>query len=112
MARPLTTAALDETFLPDKLLTLDPHELLLQAEERRAFERRLNCLQNCLQKLSPPDRELVIEYYQGTGSAKIENRQDMAERFGIALKTLRNKTSKLRSELAECARHCLKAAGQ
>jgi DNA-directed RNA polymerase specialized sigma24 family protein len=67
----------------------------------------LTCLEHCLQKLPPPDRDLLLAYYQGTGSAKIENRQQLAARFGISLKTLRNKTSRLRSDLALCVRNCL-----
>jgi DNA-directed RNA polymerase specialized sigma24 family protein len=107
LAHPVTTEALEDARLSPH--TADPHELLVQAEERCAFERRLHCLEICLQKLAAPDRELLIAYYQGTGSAKIENRQDLANRFRITLKTLRNKTSKLRSGLVECVRRCLGA---
>mgnify|MGYP000893565519 CR=1 FL=1 len=107
VARPVLNQPLDDPLPLDKQISLNPHELLMQAEDRRAFEHRLNCLEKCLLKLPPQDRDLMLAYYQGTGSAKIENRQDLATQFGISLKTLRNKTSKLRSELATCVRNCL-----
>jgi DNA-directed RNA polymerase specialized sigma24 family protein len=107
LAHPATFQSLDAPLPIEKQLVPDPYNLLLRAEERSAFEQRLTCLEHCLQKLPPPDRDLLLAYYQGTGSAKIENRQELAARFGISLKTLRNKTSRLRSDLALCVRNCL-----
>lgn len=111
-AQKITLESLDETPLSDKHRMPDPHEVLLQTEERHAFERRLYCLEQCLQKLSVGDRELMIEYYQGTGSIKLENRQELTVRFGITHKTLRNKTSTLRRVLAVCVRDCLDATAR
>lgn len=110
VAHPVTTQSLDDFLPPDKHHIPDPHELLTQAQEQRAFEQRLTCLERCLQTLPPKDRDLMLAYYQGTGSTKIENRQDLAAQYGISLKTLRNKTSRLRCELAVCVRNCLAEA--
>lgn len=107
VAHPVTLQPLDDFFPPDKQHVPSPHELFTQREEQQAFEQRLICLERCLQTLPPKDRDLMLAYYQGTGSAKIENRQDLAAQFGISLKTLRNKTSHLRSALAICVRACL-----
>ncbi|MBL8203259.1 MAG: hypothetical protein JNM09_03455 [Blastocatellia bacterium] len=109
LAHPVTTQPLDEAPSLDKHHSPDPHELLMQAEEQRTAEQRLRCLESCLQRLPSQDRDLMLAYYQGTGGAKIENRQDLAARFGITLKTLRNKTSLLRGELALCLHRCLGA---
>jgi DNA-directed RNA polymerase specialized sigma24 family protein len=111
-AQPIILESWEETPPPHQPHLPDPHELLLEAEDRRAFERRLQCLEHCLQTLSVPDRELMVEYYQGSGGLKIENRQELAARFGITHKTLRNKTSKLRRELAECVQDCLAPRSQ
>src|ERR1041385_2934653 len=35
-------------------------------------EDRLDCLRNCLQTLSPDNRELILQYYQGEKGAKIQ----------------------------------------
>lgn len=109
IAQPVSTQSLDDSLLPDKQRSPDPHEMLLQLEEQQDIEQRLLCLETCLQKLPEKDRDLMLAYYQGTGSAKIENRQEIAAQFGISLKTLRNKTSRLRGELAICVRYCLTA---
>ena len=95
---------LDETFSNQQSSALNPHEILEQRLEQRDLELRRTHLNRCLESLSAKDRELLIEYYQDTGAAKIENRQALAERFSISPKTLRNKTVLLRGKLADCVR--------
>ncbi len=109
LARPVMIESLDEVMPPRHSLTPDAHELLLEAERRAASEQRLACLEKCLQWLTPQERELIIEYYQGTGGEKIENRQALAARFGISLKTLRNKTTLLRNSIADGVRDCMES---
>src|SRR5262249_2838809 len=46
-------------------------------------ESRLTCLRNCLQTLSADNRELILQYYQGEKSEKIQNRKKLIERLGI-----------------------------
>ncbi|MBS1811743.1 MAG: hypothetical protein JST84_26515 [Acidobacteria bacterium] len=104
LARPLNTETLDEALLSEKNVTPTPHELLETEASEREYLQRLQCLELCLQKLPAKDRKLLLAYYQGTGSAKIENRQELAAQFNISLKTLRNKTSKLRGDIAECVK--------
>ncbi|MFN7929585.1 MAG: hypothetical protein U0Y68_16895 [Blastocatellia bacterium] len=108
-ARPLVTEAL-ESSTSHPALTLNPQQMLEERENMALTERRLQCLGRCLQSLTAADRELLLAYYQGTGSNKIENRQALAAYFQISLKTLRNKTSKLRGQLAECVKECLRRA--
>ncbi len=98
---------LDEGFSGRKSSAPNPHEILEQKIEQRDFERRLTNLNRCLENLSPRDRELLIEYYQDAGAARIENRQALAEHYGISLKTLRNKTTLLRAAMADCLRRGL-----
>lgn len=106
--RPAAFVALDGYASLDHEIRVDPQEQWLQIETANQIEQRLQCLEYCLQQLSPRDRDLIIAYYQGTGSAKIENRQKLAAQFGISLKTLRNKTTQLRNQLSECGKKCLK----
>ena len=73
------------------------------------FEQRLTHLNRCLEGLPVKDRDLLIEYYQEAGAGKIEHRQALATRFGISLKTLRNKTTLLRGKLTHCMKKSLSA---
>jgi RNA polymerase sigma factor (sigma-70 family) len=100
---------LDEAFSNQRSSALNPHEMLEHQLEQRDLELRRAHLNHCLEGLSAKDRELLIEYYQDTGAAKIENRQALAERFSISPKTLRNKTVLLRGKLADCVRKAMSA---
>jgi DNA-directed RNA polymerase specialized sigma24 family protein len=69
---------------------------------------RTECLRNCLRKLSPESRELIVEYYRGEKRAKIEIRKSLAERLKVSVNTLRMKASRLRDDLETCVEECLK----
>jgi DNA-directed RNA polymerase specialized sigma24 family protein len=70
-------------------------------------ESRLNCLRNCLQALSPDNRELILEYYQGEKGEKIENRKKLLNRLKIPVNTLRMRALRLRERLQACVEECL-----
>ncbi|MBD0373108.1 MAG: sigma-70 family RNA polymerase sigma factor [Pyrinomonadaceae bacterium] len=71
-------------------------------------EARLECLRSCLETLSPDNRELIVQYYQGEKGAKIENRKKLVERLGIPVNTLRMRALRLRERLQACVEDCLK----
>lgn len=73
-------------------------------------EVRLECLQNCLQTLSPDNRELILQYYQGEKSEKIRNRKKLLEQLGIPVNTLRMRALRLRERLQGCVEQCLTQA--
>lgn len=79
------------------------------AEESDASEPEHDCLEQCLDKLSPQNRELLLEYYRETEGAKIEIHKEMARRLGIAANALRIRMCRLRASLKECVRECLGA---
>ena len=70
-------------------------------------ESRLTCLRSCLQTLSPDNRELIIQYYQGEKGEKIENRKKLLARLGIPVNTLRMRALRLREKLQLCVEQCL-----
>ena len=70
-------------------------------------ESRLNCLRSCLQTLSPDNRELILQYYQGEKGEKIDNRKKLLERLGIPVNTLRMRALRLRERLQSCVEECL-----
>jgi DNA-directed RNA polymerase specialized sigma24 family protein len=70
-------------------------------------EPRLVCLRNCLQTLSSDNRALILQYYQGEKSEKIQNRKKLLERLGIPVNTLRMRALRLRERLQSCVEECL-----
>jgi DNA-directed RNA polymerase specialized sigma24 family protein len=70
-------------------------------------EREYNCLERCMQKLTPDNRELVLQYYQEERQAKIEHRKGLAEQLGIALNALRIRAHRIRLTLQDCVKDCL-----
>jgi DNA-directed RNA polymerase specialized sigma24 family protein len=71
---------------------------------------RLDCLRDCLQTLSPDNRELILQYYQGEKSEKIQNRKQLLDRLGIPVNTLRMRALRLRERLQGCVEQCLTRA--
>jgi len=69
-------------------------------------ESRLTCLRSCLQTVSPDNRELILQYYQGEKGEKIENRKRLIERLGIPVNTLRMRALRLRERLQACVEEC------
>jgi len=70
-------------------------------------EGRLTCLRTCLQTLSADNRELILQYYQGEKSEKIQNRKKLMERLGVPVNTLRMRALRLRERLQGCVEECL-----
>lgn len=70
------------------------------------IEREYQCLDRCMQRLAPENRELVLEYYQEEKQAKIDHRKELAERLGIALNALRIRAYRIRAALQQCVDDC------
>ncbi len=71
------------------------------------IEREYECLERCLEQVSPHGRELVLEYYQNDKRAKIDQRKQLAQRFGIAQNALRIRAHRIRATLQQCVEECL-----
>jgi RNA polymerase sigma factor (sigma-70 family) len=70
-------------------------------------EAEQECLDQCMQKLTPTNRRLILEYYSGDRREKIERRKALAERLGIAPNALRIRAHRIRGSLAKCVFECL-----
>ena len=70
-------------------------------------EREYDCLERCMEQISPGSRELVLGYYREDKRAKIEHRKEMALKLGIALNALRIRAHRIRSVLQQCVLNCL-----
>jgi len=76
--------------------------------EFEALEPRVECLGRCLQTLSPDNRELILQYYQGEKGEKIETRKRLTDRFKVPINTLRMRALRLRERLQVCVEDCLR----
>lgn len=76
-------------------------------EDAVAKEKLFECLEKCLGKLQPEDRELILDYYRGEQRAKIERRAELAARFGLTLNALSIRACRIRSKLEICVSACV-----
>jgi DNA-directed RNA polymerase specialized sigma24 family protein len=76
-------------------------------EKSEAVEQEYECLERCMERLPPGNRELVLEYYREEKRAKIEHRRRLAERLGIAQNALRIRAHRIRATLQQCVQGCL-----
>jgi DNA-directed RNA polymerase specialized sigma24 family protein len=72
------------------------------AEEARLFERKLACLERCLERLDAADRGLIRRYYWGQEETLVEARRRLAVEMGIPPTTLRIRVHRIRVRLAGC----------
>lgn len=73
------------------------------------LERRLACLDSCVERLTPDNRELILGYYQEQKRAKIDVRKKMGERLNLKPTALRVRVHRIRDDLEKCVRKCLAA---
>jgi DNA-directed RNA polymerase specialized sigma24 family protein len=70
-------------------------------------EQEYQCLDRCMNVLTPQNRELVLEYYKEEKRAKIVHRKELAERLGVAVNALRIRAHRIRASLQVCVETCL-----
>lgn len=71
------------------------------------IEQEYECLEQCMERLTPQNRELILQYYQGEKRVKIDHRRKLAQSLGIELNALRIRTQRIRVNLKGCIRNCL-----
>ena len=107
-ASPVNEVALENQAIPHHYQPRNPQQLIEAAEDERHREKRLRCLEECLQRLDPAERELIVAYYHGNGGDKIRQRQMLAARYGTTVANLRVRTSRLRAKLEDGVTRCLR----
>jgi DNA-directed RNA polymerase specialized sigma24 family protein len=80
------------------------------ARDSDEIEREYDCLEQCMERQTPANRKLVLEYYQGEKRARIDYRKNLADQYGIALNALRIRAHRIRTALQECVENCLEKA--
>jgi DNA-directed RNA polymerase specialized sigma24 family protein len=88
--------------------SVNPIEAQEAEEARVEQERRLECLNECVNELPSGQLEMITEYHQGEGGAKIARRKQMSERLKLPLNALRIRMCRLRGDLEDCITGCVK----
>jgi len=79
-----------------------------QRDESERKEQLDECLEQCMQRLTSKNRELILEYYHEEKHSKIDHRKELAQKLGIALNALRIQACRIRAGLQECVFECVK----
>lgn len=84
-----------------------PDSVAAPAEESEDEDRELECLEQCMMRLTEQNREMILQYYSEEKQRKIELRREMARSMGIALNALRIRAHRVRESLHQCVLECL-----
>jgi len=71
-------------------------------------DQRVVCLRRCLQQVPPESRQLILLYYEGDKSEKIDNRKKLMELLKIPANTLRARALRIRERLQSCVEQRMK----
>ena len=77
------------------------------SDEQIVKEKKLNCLEKCVENLESSNREIICGYYYGEERIKIENRRALAKRFDISTNALSVRACRIREKLQDCMGKCL-----
>jgi DNA-directed RNA polymerase specialized sigma24 family protein len=95
--------------LPDRWEGRDASALPGDWDE--AGERERACLDRCLELFAPAERILVLGYFEGEKSTRIEQRSALAQELGISSNALRLKIHRLTGRLRDCVVRCVNQPG-
>src|SRR5262249_46984727 len=68
-----------------------------EEEDEHHLECRMDCLKQCLESLTPVERQLIMDY--GLPQKGIEKRKELAKSLGITLENLRVQVFRARKKL-------------
>lgn len=85
------------------------HDLREEITQEMEQDPRVVCLDRCLESLPPQNRYLIVNFYEEEKRAKIELRQDLADRLQISINALRIRAHRIRVSLEECISTCLQS---
>jgi DNA-directed RNA polymerase specialized sigma24 family protein len=78
----------------------------IEGDQVSIREQRLECLDRCLDKLKPEQRDLAVEYYRDAKRMRIDRRRSLASRLGITMNALGIRASRIRGSLESCVDDC------
>ena len=71
------------------------------------LEKESRCLDECMEKIPPNNRDLILLYYRQEKQTKIDYRKQLADQLGIGMNALRIKMCRIRASLEECLVNCV-----
>ncbi|HEV2765592.1 MAG TPA: hypothetical protein VGV38_21595 [Pyrinomonadaceae bacterium] len=80
--------------------------------DRGEMEPHLKCLDECLEKLRPESRQLILRYYEEQKQAKITSHKEMGTVLRLNPGALRARAHRIRLKLEQCVRECLERAAE
>jgi DNA-directed RNA polymerase specialized sigma24 family protein len=89
-------------------LTVEPKE---PDETGETDSRRFSCLENCLEKLPPEQRQLLLSYHDTDERTMIPARKRQAEQLGVSPNVLRIRVCRVKAKLEDCVRRCCAEKG-
>ena len=84
---------------PHEAPSVDPSEMEDKRAEHRRRERLFEQLEQCMQVLSPENRDLLYNYYLGEKIERIENRRKLAKRLGTTTNALKIRVHRMKKLL-------------
>jgi DNA-directed RNA polymerase specialized sigma24 family protein len=83
-------------------------DLVAQTPEEIAGKELLfDCLDRCLAQIAADKRSLLLSYYQGEKSAKIDRRLQLAQERGLESNALRLQVFRMRNTVRQCVESCV-----
>jgi len=84
---------------------IDEVNLAAKAPEEPSFSRE--CLDKCLEKLSPEGRTLLLDYFSEAKQAKIEFRRRISDSLHVTQTALRMQVMRTKQKLKICVQECM-----
>ena len=86
-------------------LDIDEVQVVAKAPEEPSFPRE--CLDSCLQQLSPENQKLLLDYFSEAKLAKIQLRQRISQGLETTQSALRMRVMRAKQKLKICVEQCM-----
>jgi DNA-directed RNA polymerase specialized sigma24 family protein len=86
---------------------LDIDDVIIAAKTPEAPSFSRECLDKCLDKLSPEGRNLLLDYFSEAKQAKIELHRRISDHLKMTQTALRMKVMRTKQKLKTCVRECM-----
>ena len=93
--------------LTEKQGSENPFEVGECESKRIRDDQQTDCLEQCMEKISPQKRDIIVRYYEGETSIKIRNRKILADELRISIGSLRIRALRIRKKLEKCIVKCM-----
>ena len=86
-------------------LDIDEVTIAAKPQEQQSFSRE--CLDECLEKLPPDNRTLLLDYFSEAKLAKIELHRRISESLEMTQTALRMRVMRTKQKLKVCVQECM-----